>query len=114
MLTVYTGYKINDGFQAGHGSPPDKCQLDKMMSTAIAAANSSTMPESRSRASTSLDREFAWDIPSPPQFDDASEYRAYLKGRFALAFRIFAKLGFDEGVAGHITVKVRPTDWVAD
>jgi hypothetical protein len=34
------------------------------------------------------------------------EEREYQKGRLALAFRIFAKLGFDEGVAGHITLRV--------
>lgn len=52
-----------------------------------------------------------WDIPSPPAFDEPYEYRVHLKGRLALAFRIFAKLGYDEGVAGHITVKdpVDPT-----
>lgn len=52
-----------------------------------------------------------WDIPSPPTFQDPHEYRAHLKGRLALAFRIFAKYGYDEGVAGHITVKdpVDPT-----
>jgi hypothetical protein len=29
-----------------------------------------------------------------------------LKGRLAAAFRIFGKHGFDEGVAGHITLRV--------
>ena len=52
------------------------------------------------------------DIPSPPRFDDLYEERAYLKGRLTLAFRIFAKHGFDEGVAGHITVKVVTTSEV--
>jgi hypothetical protein len=33
----------------------------------------------------------------PPKFTDPLEQRQYLKGRLALAFRIFAKLGFDEG-----------------
>lgn len=47
-----------------------------------------------------------WVIPSPPYIEDKSERRKFLKERLALAFRIFAKLGFDEGVAGHITVKV--------
>lgn len=45
-------------------------------------------------------------LPSPPKFDDKLEEREYQKGRLALAFRIFAKLGFDEGVAGHITLRV--------
>jgi ribulose-5-phosphate 4-epimerase/fuculose-1-phosphate aldolase len=35
-----------------------------------------------------------------------AEERAYLKGRLAAAFRIFGKFGFDEGVAGHITLRV--------
>ena len=42
-------------------------------------------------------------FPAPPKFEDKYEEREYLKGRVALAFRIFGKLGFDEGVAGHIT-----------
>ena len=42
-----------------------------------------------------------------PTFDDPHEERAYLKGRLAAAFRIFGKYGFDEGVAGHITLRVR-------
>ena len=46
-------------------------------------------------------------FPSPPKFDDKYKERAYLKGRLAAAFRIFGKYGFDEGVAGHITVRVR-------
>lgn len=47
-------------------------------------------------------------FPGPPKFVDKYEERAYQKGRLALAFRIFAKLGFDEGVAGHITLRVSP------
>lgn len=43
----------------------------------------------------------------PPQFDDKYEEREYQKGRLALAFRIFAQHGFDKGVAGHITLRVR-------
>jgi len=31
--------------------------------------------------------------------------RAYLKQRLAAAFRLFARYGYDEGVAGHITVR---------
>ncbi|KAI0106302.1 class II aldolase and Adducin domain-containing protein [Nemania sp. FL0031] len=55
------------------------------------------------------------EFPKPPSFKDPQDERQYLKERLALAFRIFAKLGFDEGVAGHITVRdpVDPTTfWV--
>ena len=41
-----------------------------------------------------------------PTFNDPYEKRAYLKSRQVLAFRIFARFGFDDGVAGHITVRV--------
>ncbi|KAI8935227.1 hypothetical protein NX059_007816 [Plenodomus lindquistii] len=57
----------------------------------------------------------ALKFPSPPKFDDPYKERAYLKGRLAAAFRIFGKYGFDEGVAGHITLRdpVDPTTfWV--
>ncbi|KAK9773603.1 putative Class II aldolase and Adducin domain-containing protein [Seiridium cardinale] len=53
--------------------------------------------------------------PQPPKFDDPFKERQYLKERLTLAFRIFAKNGFDDGVAGHITVRdpVEPsTFWV--
>ncbi|KAK5937087.1 hypothetical protein PMZ80_010627 [Knufia obscura] len=54
-------------------------------------------------------------FPAPPKFTDKYEEREYLKGRLALAFRIFGKEGFDEGVAGHITLRdpVKPDHfWV--
>ncbi|KIX99756.1 uncharacterized protein Z520_04392 [Fonsecaea multimorphosa CBS 102226] len=54
-------------------------------------------------------------FPSPPRFTDKYEEREYLKGRLALAFRLFGKFGFEEGVAGHITLRdpVDPTTfWV--
>ena len=54
-------------------------------------------------------------FPGPPSFTDKYEEREYLKGRLAAAFRIFGKYGFDEGVAGHITLRdpVDPTTfWV--
>ncbi|CAK7224006.1 hypothetical protein SBRCBS47491_005401 [Sporothrix bragantina] len=44
-------------------------------------------------------------VPLPPVFDDKYEERDYLKGRLALAFRLFGKFGYDEGVAGHITLR---------
>jgi ribulose-5-phosphate 4-epimerase/fuculose-1-phosphate aldolase len=54
-------------------------------------------------------------FPRPPVFDDPYKAREYLKQRLAAAFRIFGKYGFDEGVAGHITLRdpVNPdTFWV--
>lgn len=44
-------------------------------------------------------------IARPPKFEDKYEEREYLKGQLAAAFRIFGKLGYDQGVAGHITLR---------
>lgn len=56
------------------------------------------------------------DAPTgPPVFSDSYEQRKYLKQRLAMAFRVFAKFGFAEGIAGHITLRdpVDPTNfWV--
>ncbi|KAJ5689060.1 hypothetical protein N7462_003452 [Penicillium macrosclerotiorum] len=44
-------------------------------------------------------------IRSYPKFDTLVEERDYRKQHLAAAFRIFADRGFDEGVAGHISVR---------
>ena len=44
-------------------------------------------------------------IPSPPKFASLEEERRHRKERLAASFRLFAKFGFDEGVAGHITAR---------
>lgn len=41
----------------------------------------------------------------PPTFDNKEEERKYKLGKLAAAFRIFAHHGFDEGVAGHLTLR---------
>jgi ribulose-5-phosphate 4-epimerase/fuculose-1-phosphate aldolase len=48
------------------------------------------------------------DRPSPAQllsFSSLDEERTHRKQRLAAAFRIWARLGYDEGPAGHITVR---------
>lgn len=42
-----------------------------------------------------------------PSFENPYQEREYKKKRLALAFRIFAKYGFEDGVSGHITLRVR-------
>ena len=44
-------------------------------------------------------------IRSPPKFDNLEDERRYRKEHLAAAFRMFADRGFDEGVAGHISVR---------
>ena len=43
--------------------------------------------------------------PEQPRFATLAEERLHRKQRLASAFRLFAKFGFSEGVAGHITVR---------
>jgi ribulose-5-phosphate 4-epimerase/fuculose-1-phosphate aldolase len=43
--------------------------------------------------------------PEPPTFKTVAEERLHRKQRLASAFRLFAKFGFSEGVAGHITAR---------
>jgi len=40
-----------------------------------------------------------------PQYDDPADVRRHLKQRLAASLRIFGRLGFGEGVAGHITAR---------
>ncbi len=40
-----------------------------------------------------------------PEFASVDEERLHRKQRLAAGFRLFAKFGFDEGVAGHITAR---------
>ncbi len=47
----------------------------------------------------------AINFPRPPKFEDKYAERDHMKGALAAAFRIFGKYGFDEGVAGHITLR---------
>ena len=54
-------------------------------------------------------------MPMPPKFDDKQQQQTHEKQRLAAAFRVFAHYGFDEGLAGHITVRdcIEPeTFWV--
>lgn len=45
------------------------------------------------------------NFPHPPTFEKLEDERCYRKQRLAAAFRLFARYGFDEGVAGHMTVR---------
>jgi ribulose-5-phosphate 4-epimerase/fuculose-1-phosphate aldolase len=44
-------------------------------------------------------------ITPPATFDTVEEERAHRKAKLAGALRVFGRLGFGEGVAGHITVR---------
>ncbi|PPQ87973.1 hypothetical protein CVT25_001052 [Psilocybe cyanescens] len=66
--------------------------------------------------SLAMESELFKQFPVPPTFGSKLEERDYLKFRLAQAFRIFGHLGYNEGVAGHITVRglhfslIQPSD----
>ncbi|EMF13226.1 arad-like aldolase/epimerase [Sphaerulina musiva SO2202] len=47
----------------------------------------------------------ALKVRAYPKFDSLEEERLYRKQHLAAAYRVFAERGFDEGVAGHISVR---------
>lgn len=44
-------------------------------------------------------------VPRIPKFDDFASDRIYQKQHAAAAFRYLSKQGFDEGIAGHISLR---------
>jgi ribulose-5-phosphate 4-epimerase/fuculose-1-phosphate aldolase len=45
------------------------------------------------------------NLPQPPSFASFADERLHRKQRLAAALRLFYRNGFDEGIAGHITVR---------
>ncbi|KIJ62319.1 hypothetical protein HYDPIDRAFT_114826 [Hydnomerulius pinastri MD-312] len=58
-----------------------------------------------SKSNTKAPRDRSNDLPDIPAISDLQQQREFLKFRLAQAYRIFGKYGYDEGVAGHITVR---------
>ena len=54
---------------------------------------------------TPLGNTKASPVLTPPRFDSVDAERKHRKQRLAAAFRLFAHFGYDEGLAGHITVR---------
>ncbi|KAJ1851659.1 hypothetical protein LPJ73_002992 [Coemansia sp. RSA 2703] len=48
---------------------------------------------------------FIFTMPQPPTFDSVTAERKHRKQRLVAAFRIFNKLGLDEGIGGHLTCR---------
>lgn len=58
-----------------------------------------------SEAARSEQPDITEGIPYPPSFDDPGAERKERKHKLTAALRVFGKFGFDEGVAGHFTVR---------
>jgi ribulose-5-phosphate 4-epimerase/fuculose-1-phosphate aldolase len=73
------------------------------MASSVTAVNQSINPSSPQQ--DAISRGIKPISRSPPEFTTKLEERDFLKFRLAQALRIFGHLGYDEGVAGHITVR---------
>jgi ribulose-5-phosphate 4-epimerase/fuculose-1-phosphate aldolase len=70
------------------------------------AASSSTLADTANVPGTRLvDGVKVANTPDIPTFKTVAEERLHRKQRLASALRLFAKFGFSEGVAGHITAR---------
>jgi ribulose-5-phosphate 4-epimerase/fuculose-1-phosphate aldolase len=61
--------------------------------------------ETSEKAPSALGLELPKGIPLKLQFSSVEEARQHRKRMLAVSFRLFAKFGYDEGVAGHITAR---------
>ena len=71
--------------------------------SATPGSKSATPPQLQVLGKTKDGRDLK--MRSYPKFDTLEEERLYRKQHLAAAFRVFADRGFDEGVAGHISVR---------
>lgn len=60
---------------------------------------------SREKAEAKPKAGAAMKLPRMPTFDSVEQERRHRQERLAAGFRLFAKFGFEEGVAGHITAR---------
>lgn len=93
----------------------NEAQAHLQLDSPSAPGEAPTIVDEGSEISHNGSRVILQKFPKPPTFADKYEEREYLKGRLALAFRIFSRNGYDDGVAGHITLRdpVKPDHfWV--
>ncbi|KAH9458064.1 hypothetical protein MJO28_005119 [Puccinia striiformis f. sp. tritici] len=69
------------------------------------ASNTQVIPSSAAAGQVVQKNARKLKLRSPPEFTDKEEERKYKLGKLAAAFRIFAQRGFDEGIAGHLTLR---------
>ncbi len=72
---------------------------------AMAATSLTTNSRTETLGTLVVDGVQVSKTPTLPTFATVAEERLHRKQRLASAFRLFAKFGFSEGVAGHITAR---------
>ncbi|MEK1943143.1 MAG: class II aldolase/adducin family protein [Pseudomonas sp.] len=64
-----------------------------------------TLAQPQSNIEQRFKKAATYPRPQPPVFATVDEERQHRKHKLAAAFRIFGKLGYDEGVMGHISAR---------
>lgn len=88
---------------------PFKTLVINMAPTATERQQPSAHPDASSERNTapaSTQKESSgFGFPSPQKYANLEDERQGRKERLALAYRVFGQLGYDEGVAGHLTYR---------
>lgn len=77
--------------------------VDSTLSSEEHSIKSQSKPQVQSSGKTMSGK--VLKIRAYPKFTSLEDERLYRKQHLAAAFRVFADRGFDEGVAGHISVR---------
>lgn len=71
----------------------------------ILPSQDASAPAATEKTTASLMGTGGYDYPGMPQFTDLHKKRRWQLEHMAGAFRVFARKGFTEGTAGHISVR---------
>jgi ribulose-5-phosphate 4-epimerase/fuculose-1-phosphate aldolase len=98
-----------------HHPPRSRCLIPPLSRTLATSHQASIAPQRVDHAESHSNRHVAamgrttsgraLKIRSYPHFHTLEDERLYRKQHLAAAYRVFASRGFDEGVAGHISVR---------
>lgn len=78
--------------------------MSAVLTPDVAAVPATVFPPSIERVRNRTPQRRDWFDQLPPRIGQEAE-RQYRKQRLAVAFRLFARYGFDQGLAGHITAR---------
>lgn len=96
LLESYELYNSHEGFL---------CHILKIMAPIAVTLQGETSANATVGAMGKTTSGKKLKIRAYPKFQSLEEERLYRKQHLAAAYRIFAERGFDEGVAGHISVR---------
>lgn len=80
--------------------------LEDRPSTTAITANKETPTQQRDQKKSALELiSQGQSLPSIPTFPSYDQHRQWMLAKMALAFRVFARKGYTEGMSGHISVR---------